>query len=189
MVNQARYKKNRSIQFSFGVVLLSCDLCKTRFKILRDRYRKEKARVLPSGSEAKARKMWPFSEMLSFLDPYMQKGSTWSNITDTTSLPIIVPLIEERIVFEEEAGIIHDAEIVHEAGTVQEAGIVQEENSFNLPETCGLTPTIENQHQIRRKRKRAREYLIDTALMKIGGETDPEDLLLEFCSKSIKKYP
>ncbi|GFU76636.1 hypothetical protein TNCV_3832791 [Trichonephila clavipes] len=24
MVNQARYKKNRSIQFSFGVVMLSC---------------------------------------------------------------------------------------------------------------------------------------------------------------------
>ncbi|GFT40736.1 hypothetical protein TNCV_4042271 [Trichonephila clavipes] len=97
------------------------DLCKIRFKVLRDRYRKEKARVLPSGSEAKARKMWPFSEMLSFLDPYMQKGSTWSNITDTTSLPIIVPLVEERIVFEEEAGIIHEAGIVHEAGTVQEA--------------------------------------------------------------------
>ncbi|GFS48823.1 hypothetical protein TNCV_4240761 [Trichonephila clavipes] len=128
--------------------------------------------------------MWPFSEMLSFLDPYMQKGSTWSNITDTTSLPIIVPLIEERIVFEEEAGIIHEAKIVHEAGTVQEAGIVQEENSFNLPETSSRKP-IPNL----KKRNRSREDLIDTALMKIGGETDPADLLLEFSSKSIKKYP
>ncbi|GFX72926.1 hypothetical protein TNCV_1752331 [Trichonephila clavipes] len=53
----------------------------------------------------------------------------------------------------EEAGIIHEAEIVHEAGTVQEAGIVQEENSFNLPETSVPTPTIENQHQIRRKER------------------------------------
>ncbi|GFT14156.1 hypothetical protein TNCV_2677001 [Trichonephila clavipes] len=139
----------------------SGDLCKTRFKVLRDRYSKEKARVLPSGSKAKARKMWPFSEMLSFLDPYMQKGR-----------------------------IIHEAEIVHEAGTVQEAGIVQEENSFNLPETCVLTPTTSRKPTPNsKKRKRAREDLVDTALMKIGGETDPEDLLLEFCSKNIKKYP
>ncbi|GFY43577.1 MADF domain-containing protein [Trichonephila inaurata madagascariensis] len=104
-----------------GVSLgLSGDLCKNRFKVLRDRYRKEKAKVLPSGSEAKARKMWPFSEMLNFLDPYMQKGRK-------------------------------------------------------------STPNL-------KKRKRAREDLIDAALMKIGGETDPEDLFLEFCSKSIKKY-
>ncbi|GFU23217.1 hypothetical protein TNCV_249311 [Trichonephila clavipes] len=95
-----------------GVFLgLSGDLCKTRFKVLRDRYPKEKARVLPSGSEAKARKLWPFSEMLSFLDPYMQKGSR--------------------------------------------------------------KPTPNS-----KKRKREREDLIDTALMKIGEETDPEDLLL-----------
>ncbi|GFW97111.1 hypothetical protein TNCV_2697331 [Trichonephila clavipes] len=98
---------------------------------------------------------------------------TWSNITDTTSLPNIVPLIEERIVFEEEAGIIH------EAGTVQEAGIFQEENSFNLPETFVLTPTTSRKPTPNsKKRKRAREDLIDTALMKIGGETDAEDLLL-----------
>ncbi|GFV24548.1 hypothetical protein TNCV_814321 [Trichonephila clavipes] len=70
-------------------------------------------------------------------------------------MPIIFPLIEERIVFEEEAGIIHGAEIVHEAGTVQEAGIVQEENSFNLPETCVCLhlQQEENQHQIRRKER------------------------------------
>ncbi|GFY55280.1 hypothetical protein TNIN_24201 [Trichonephila inaurata madagascariensis] len=155
-----------------------------RFKVLRDRYRKEKAKLLPSGSEAKARKMWPFSEMLSFLDPYMQKGSTWSSISDTTNLPIIVPLVEEQIVFEEKAGIIHEAEIV------QEAEIVEEENSFNLPETSVLTPTTNRKSTPNlKKRKRAREDLIDAALMKIGGETDPEDLFLEFCSKSIKKYP
>ncbi|GFW59699.1 hypothetical protein TNCV_2757062 [Trichonephila clavipes] len=103
------------------------DLCKTRFKVLRDRYPKEKARVLPSGSEAKARKLWPFSEMLSFLDPYMQKGST----------------------------------------------------CFNLPETFVLTPSTSRKPTPNlKKRKRAREDLIDTALMKIGGETDPKDLLL-----------
>ncbi|GFY70379.1 hypothetical protein TNIN_209541 [Trichonephila inaurata madagascariensis] len=108
----------------------------------------------------------------------MQKGSTWSNITDKTNLPIIVPLVEERIVFEEKAGII------------QEAGTVQEENSFNLPETSVLTPTTNRKPTPNLKnRKRAREDLIDAALMKIGRETDPEDLLLEFCSKSIKKYP
>ncbi|GFX01269.1 hypothetical protein TNCV_4582341 [Trichonephila clavipes] len=107
----------KEIGISLG---LSSDLCKTRFKVLRDKYRKENARVLPSGSEATARKMWPFSEMLSFLDPYIQKGRK---------------------------------------------------------------PTPNS-----KKRKRAREDLIDAAL-EIVGETDPEDLLLEFCSKSIKKYP
>ncbi|GFT35195.1 hypothetical protein TNCV_353001 [Trichonephila clavipes] len=63
--------------------------------------------------------------------------------------------ITERIVFEEQAGIIREAEIVHEAGTVQEAGIVQEENSFNLPETCVLTPTTSRKPtpQIRRKER------------------------------------
>ncbi|GFQ68232.1 MADF domain-containing protein, partial [Trichonephila clavata] len=154
------------------------DVCKIRFKVLRDRYRKEKVRAFPSGSEAKARKIWPFSEMLSFLDPYMQKGSTWSNITGTTTMPIIGPCIEERIQFEEETGI------------VQKAEIVQEEDSFNLPETSQSTPkTSRRQTPNSKKRKRAREELIDAALMKIGGETDPEDHLFEFCSKSIKKYP
>ncbi|GFR33835.1 hypothetical protein TNCT_126591 [Trichonephila clavata] len=110
--------------------------------------------------------------MLSFLDPYMQKGSTWSNITGTTTMPIIVPCIEERIQFE------------------GETGIVQEEDSFNLPETSQPTPiTSRRQTPNSKKRKRAREELIDAALMKIGGETDPEDHLFEFCSKSIKKYP
>ncbi|GFR24670.1 MADF domain-containing protein [Trichonephila clavata] len=162
-----------------GVSLgLSGDVCKIRFKVLRDRYRKEKVRAFPSGSEAKARKIWPFSEMLSFLDPYMQKGSTWSNITGTTTMPIIVPCIEERIQFEEETGI------------VQEAEIVQGEDSFNLPETSQPTPiTSRRQTPNSKKRKRAREELIDAALMKIGGKTDPEDHLFEFCSKSIKKYP
>ncbi|GFQ79454.1 hypothetical protein TNCT_292641 [Trichonephila clavata] len=112
------------------------DVCKIRFKVLRDRYRKEKVRAFPSGSEAKAQKIWPFSEMLSFLDPYMQKGS------------------------------------------------------FNLPETSQPTPTTSRRQTTNsKKRKRAREELIDAALMKIGGETDPEDHLFEFCSKSIKKYP
>ncbi|GFR23233.1 integrase catalytic domain-containing protein [Trichonephila clavata] len=58
----------------FQIKTIKGDLCKIRFKVLRDRYRKEKFRVFPSGSEAKARKIWPFSGMLSFLDPYMQKG-------------------------------------------------------------------------------------------------------------------
>ncbi|GFR17949.1 MADF domain-containing protein, partial [Trichonephila clavata] len=172
------------------------DVCKTRFKVLRDRYRKQKFRAFPSGSEAKARKIWPFSDMLSFLDPYMQKGSTWSNITGTTTMPIIVPCIEERIEFEEETGI------------VQEEEIFQEEDSFNLPETSQPTlqmhiykhlhlnclkiyngPASRRQTPNSKKRKSAREELIDATLMKIGGETDPEDHLLEFCSKSIEKYP
>ncbi|GFV88987.1 hypothetical protein TNCV_4911891 [Trichonephila clavipes] len=31
MVNQARYKNNRSIQFSFGVVMLSCKVAATPY--------------------------------------------------------------------------------------------------------------------------------------------------------------
>ncbi|GFQ66744.1 hypothetical protein TNCT_653391 [Trichonephila clavata] len=89
-------------------------------------------------------------------------------------MPIIVPCIEERIQFEEETGI------------VQEAEIVQGEDSFNLPATSQPTPIIEDKHRILKKE---REELIDAALMKIGEETDPEDHLFEFCSKSIKKYP
>ncbi|GFX90410.1 hypothetical protein TNCV_5067971 [Trichonephila clavipes] len=54
----------------------------------------------------------------------------------------------------------------------------------NIPPQTSRKPTPNS-----KKRKRAREDLIDAALMKVGGETDPEDLLLEFCSKSIKKYP
>ncbi|GFY70838.1 hypothetical protein TNIN_493271 [Trichonephila inaurata madagascariensis] len=128
----------KEIGISLG---LSGDLCRTRFKVLRDRYRKEKAKVLPSESEAKARKMWHFSEMLSFLDPYMQKGRIW-----------------------EEVGIIHEAEIVHKAGTVQEVGIVQE-NSFNLTEISVPTPTTSRKPTLNsKKRKRAREDLIDAAL-------------------------
>ncbi|GFQ99807.1 MADF domain-containing protein [Trichonephila clavata] len=127
-----------------GVSLgLSGDVCKIRFKVLRDRYRKEKVRAFPSGSEAKARKIWPFSEMLSFLDPYMQKGSTWSNITGTTTMPIIVPCIEERIQFEEETG------------------IVQGEDSFNLPETSQPTPITSRRQTPNSKKKKESKRRVD----------------------------
>ncbi|GFR26373.1 hypothetical protein TNCT_449731 [Trichonephila clavata] len=84
-------------------------------------------------------------------------------------MPIIVPCIEE------------------ETGIVQEAEIVQGEDSFNLPETSQPTPTTSRrQTPDSKKRKRAREELIDAALMKIGGETDQKIIYSSFALKALK---
>ncbi|GFR23235.1 hypothetical protein TNCT_84231 [Trichonephila clavata] len=105
-------------------------------------------------------------------------------------MPIIVPCNEKQIEFEEETGIVQEARIVHEAE------IFQEEDSLNLPETSQITPTnvsliskLKTNTKLKKERERTRKELIDAALMKIGGSTDSEDLLLEQNSKSIKKYP
>ncbi|XP_073848771.1 uncharacterized protein isoform X2 [Musca autumnalis] len=60
--------------------------CKTTWKTLRDKYRRElNANNRPSGSGATSRKQWPLMETMSFLQSSMESGSTTSNIDESSS--------------------------------------------------------------------------------------------------------
>ncbi|GIY85318.1 hypothetical protein CDAR_317781 [Caerostris darwini] len=59
----------------------NADSCKERFKYLRDKYRKEKNLMnLPSGSHSRYKKPWALYSAMSFLEPYLQTKSSWSNL-------------------------------------------------------------------------------------------------------------
>ncbi|GFR23338.1 MADF domain-containing protein [Trichonephila clavata] len=149
------------------------DLCKTRFKVLRDRYRKEKlGRIVPSKSGNKSQKQWRYLNILSFLDPYMNVKSTWTSVTETTSSPIIIPCIRDTKT--EEILEVED----------------EEEEASNLIEDHLSTPTSKKQEiNPTAERKRISEEMHDTTITQISNETGAEDLLMEFCARSIKKYP
>ncbi|PRD25507.1 UNVERIFIED_CONTAM: hypothetical protein NCL1_40714 [Trichonephila clavipes] len=140
------------------------DLCKTRFKILRDRYRKEKKGVLNKSGD-KPRKQWPYLNILTFLDPYMQeKSSTWTSVTETTNFPIIIPCVR---------------------GTKTEEVLEdEEEEASNLIEDHLPTLTSKKQEiNVAAERKWISQEMQDTTIAQNSYETGPEDLLMEFCAK------
>ncbi|XP_076027440.1 uncharacterized protein LOC143016813 [Genypterus blacodes] len=58
---------------------VSGDICKAKWKYLRDKYKKEKrAEEERSGAEGGSRKMWKYMEIMGFLDSYMQEKPTSS---------------------------------------------------------------------------------------------------------------
>ncbi|GFW71987.1 MADF domain-containing protein [Trichonephila clavipes] len=167
------------------------DLCKTRFKILRDRYRKEKKGVLNKSGD-KPRKQWPYLNILTFLDPYMQeKSSTWTSVTETTNFPIIIPCVrgtktEEVLEDEEEeaSNLIEDHLPTLTSTYVSRKMLLKFIENF-----CYLHLSKKQEINVAAERKWISQEMQDTTIAQNSYETGPEDLLMEFCAKSIKKYP
>lgn len=64
-------------------MLFIVDDCKKRWKNLRDTYRKEKKKEKErsrSGSEASSQRPWRYSQIMAFLDPFMEDRATSSNM-------------------------------------------------------------------------------------------------------------
>ncbi|GFY53796.1 MADF domain-containing protein [Trichonephila inaurata madagascariensis] len=103
--------------------------------------------------------------------PYMQeKSSTWTSVTETTNFPIIIPCLRDTKTEE----VLED----------------EEEEASNLIEDHLLTLTSKKQEiNVAAEKKRTSEGMQDTTIAQNSIETGPEDLLMEFCAKSIKKYP
>ena len=66
------------------ITFLSVDVCRRKWKSLRDRYMREKRREKEegkrSGSAARTGKKWKFFAVLSFLDPFVTPRETSSNL-------------------------------------------------------------------------------------------------------------
>ncbi|KAK7895209.1 hypothetical protein WMY93_020534 [Mugilogobius chulae] len=78
-----RLKKDIAWRRTSEEVGLSVDICKKRWKSLRDTYMKErrKAKEKRSGSAAGSAKKWRFFEVLTFLDRFISPRETSGNMT------------------------------------------------------------------------------------------------------------
>ncbi|XP_034565806.1 transcription factor Adf-1-like isoform X2 [Notolabrus celidotus] len=64
-----------------GVLELDVEVCKARWKTLRDAFVKSKKRGnMPSGSAGGSQKEWKYAEIMSFLLPHIQQRSSRSNL-------------------------------------------------------------------------------------------------------------
>ncbi|GIY04454.1 hypothetical protein CDAR_5591 [Caerostris darwini] len=91
----------------------NAESCKDRFKYLRDRYRKKKKLMnLPSGSQSRTKKPWPLYSAMSFLEPYLQTKSSWSNLLTHDESDVQQESFERSLVetdVENESSIIEQA--------------------------------------------------------------------------------
>ncbi|GIY13054.1 hypothetical protein CEXT_590071 [Caerostris extrusa] len=77
----------------------NADNCKDRFKYLQDKYHKEKNLMnLPSGSYSRIKKPWPLYSAMSFLEPYLQTKSSWSNLLSQDEIDIQQQSCERSLV-------------------------------------------------------------------------------------------
>ncbi|KAF4097100.1 hypothetical protein G5714_023069 [Onychostoma macrolepis] len=66
-------KKEKAWRLIAGVVGVEVDVCRTRWKTLRDAFVKNRKNTnLPSGSAGGNQKDWKYSEIMSFLLPHLQ---------------------------------------------------------------------------------------------------------------------
>ncbi len=65
-----------------AIVGKSIDECKTRWRTLRDSYRKVSKEYIPSGSGRRKRKSFAYSEVMSFLSQSQKKPKTSTNFED-----------------------------------------------------------------------------------------------------------
>lgn len=61
-------------------MFISVDLCRKKWKSLRDTYIKEKRKAPKSGAAAGTGKKWKFFGVLSFLDPFITPRATSGNM-------------------------------------------------------------------------------------------------------------
>ncbi|KAG9353516.1 hypothetical protein JZ751_018183 [Albula glossodonta] len=62
------------------VVGASADECKAKWRVLRDAFVRKKRKQAPSGSGASSTRDWKYSEIMSFLLPYLQPRSSRTNL-------------------------------------------------------------------------------------------------------------
>ncbi|KAI4824604.1 hypothetical protein KUCAC02_013103 [Chaenocephalus aceratus] len=58
------------------------DICKARWKSLRDAFVKNRNKSLPSGSAGGTQKGWKYTDLMSFLLPYVQQRSSKSSLSN-----------------------------------------------------------------------------------------------------------
>lgn len=79
-------KKEKAWSLIAEVVGVEVDVCRARWKTLRDAFVKNRSKKnLPSGSAGGTQKEWKYSEMMSFLLPHLKPRSSKSNLTLQTA--------------------------------------------------------------------------------------------------------
>ncbi|KAK1902130.1 Transcription factor Adf-1 [Dissostichus eleginoides] len=69
-----------------GVIGVEVDVCKAKWKSLRDAFVKTRKKSIPSGSAGGSQKAWKYSDIMSFVLPYIQQRSSKSSLGDPSQL-------------------------------------------------------------------------------------------------------
>ncbi|KAI4795910.1 hypothetical protein KUCAC02_029564 [Chaenocephalus aceratus] len=79
-VQKASLTLQASLDALFTPMFLTVDVCKAKWKSLRDAFVKNRKKSIPSGSAGGSQKAWKYSDIMSFIVPYIQQRSSTSSL-------------------------------------------------------------------------------------------------------------
>ncbi|XP_056431336.1 transcription factor Adf-1-like [Gadus chalcogrammus] len=79
-------RKEKAWHLIAAVLGVDADMCKARWKALRDTFVKNRKKGIPSGSAGGTQKDWKYAEIMSFVLPHLQPRSSTSNVGSGTPL-------------------------------------------------------------------------------------------------------
>ncbi|KAI4817102.1 hypothetical protein KUCAC02_009384 [Chaenocephalus aceratus] len=85
-VQKASLTLQASLDALFPPMFLTVDVCKAKWKSLRDAFVKTRKKSIPSGSAGGSQKAWKYSDIMSFLLPYIQQRSSTSSLGNPSPL-------------------------------------------------------------------------------------------------------
>ncbi|CAL8275165.1 unnamed protein product [Boreogadus saida] len=83
-LQQDNGRKDKAWHLIAAVLGVDADMCKARWKALRDAFVKNRKKGIPSGSAGGTQKDWKYSEIMSFVLPHLQPRSSRSNVGSGT---------------------------------------------------------------------------------------------------------
>ncbi|KAI4817104.1 hypothetical protein KUCAC02_009386 [Chaenocephalus aceratus] len=85
-VQKASLTLQASLDALFPPMFLTVDVCKAKWKSLRDAFVKTRKKSIPSGSAGGSQKAWKYSDIMSFILPYIQQRSSTSSLGNPSPL-------------------------------------------------------------------------------------------------------
>ncbi|KAI4804301.1 hypothetical protein KUCAC02_025932, partial [Chaenocephalus aceratus] len=85
-VQKASLTLQASLDALFPPMFLTVDVCKAKWKSLRDAFVKNRKKSIPSGSAGGSQKAWKYSDIMSFILPYIQQRSSTSSLGNPSPL-------------------------------------------------------------------------------------------------------
>ncbi|KAI4786764.1 hypothetical protein KUCAC02_036913, partial [Chaenocephalus aceratus] len=85
-VQKASLALQASLDALFTPMFLTVDVCKAKWKSLRDAFVKNRKKSIPSGSAGGSQKAWKYSDIMSFIVPYIQQRSSTSSLGNPSPL-------------------------------------------------------------------------------------------------------